>query len=199
MDIQKTIDNLKREGFTVSYFDTAAEATDYLCAQFSGKTIGFGGSETVKEMQLYERLGENNSVYSHGVDNSPEVFQQAAAAEVYISSVNALAETGEIINIDGRGNRVSALLFGPKKVVYVVGVNKIAPDLPSAWHRARNVAGPLNARRLNKKTPCALGSEIKCYDCNSPDRICRGFTITNRKMSGIEDMEVVLINEALGY
>lgn len=199
MDIQKTIDNLKREGFTVSYFETARDAADYLCAQYSGKTIGFGGSETVKEMKLYERLGENNTVYSHGVNPSPEVFRQAAAAEVYISSVNGLAETGEIINIDGRGNRVSALLFGPKKVVYVVGVNKIAPDLPSAWHRARNVAGPLNARRLNKKTPCALGGEIRCYDCNSPERICRGFTVTTRKISGIEDMEVVLINENLGY
>ena len=199
MDIQKTIDNLKREGFTVSYFETAAQAADYICAQFSGKTIGFGGSETVKEMKLYERLGENNAVYSHGVDPSPETFRNAATADVYISSVNGLAESGEIINIDGRGNRVSALLYGPKKVLYVVGVNKIAPDFASAMDRARNIAGPLNARRLNKKTPCALGSEIKCYDCSSPERICRGFSVQTRKMSGIEDMEVVLINEPLGY
>ena len=199
MDIQKTIDNLKREDFTVSYFETAAEATASIAAGLSGKTIGFGGSQTVTEMGLYDKLAENNTVYSHGVTPGDETIQKARQAEVYISSVNALAETGELINIDGRGNRVSALLYGPKKVIFVVGVNKLAPDLHTALFRARNVAGPLNARRLNKKTPCALGSEIKCYDCSSPDRICRGITITTRKMSGIDEMEVVLINESLGY
>lgn len=199
MDIQKTIGNLKSEGFDVSYFETSEEAVNYISSQLSGKTIGIGGSQTVLQMGLVEKLMENNSVYCQAVDPPEDVYERAASAEVYISSVNGLAETGEIINIDGRGNRVSALLFGPKTVYYVLGVNKIAPDFASAMDRARNIAGPLNARRLNKKTPCAMGTEIKCYDCKSPERICRGFSITVRKLMGIDKMEIVIVNESLGY
>ena len=201
MDMQKTIDTLRAEGFAVSHFATGAEAADYLCSAIHDTTVGFGGSQSVKDLNLIERLGERNTVFAHGITpgEADAVRRQANASEVYIASVNGLAETGELINIDGCGNRVSALLYGPKRVYFVVGQNKIAPDFASALHRARNIAGPLNARRLNKKTPCALGKEVRCYDCKSPERICRGFTVTNRPLTGFESMEVVLIDEDLGY
>ena len=115
---------------------------------------------------------------------------------MYVTSVNGLAQSGELINIDGTGNRVAAMLYGHKKVYFVVGSNKIAPDYESALHRARNIAAPLNAKRLSRKTPCVEGG--RCFDCSSPERICRGLAVLWEKMGG-SDMEVVLINEELGY
>lgn len=198
MDLQKTIDNLRKGGFTVSYFETGREAADYIAGQLHGKTVGIGGCETAKQIGLYDRIIGDNTVYWHTLEPTREVMLNADHAQVFISSANAIAETGEIINIDGRGNRVSALLYGPEKLYIIAGVNKICPDFDSAMYRARNVAAPLNARRLNKKTPCALSAEMKCYDCSSPERICRGFTILARAVTGIASSEVVLINETLG-
>ena len=111
--------------------------------------------------------------------------------------MNGLAETGEIVNIDGNCNRVAASMFGPKRVYYVVGINKIAPDFEKALWRARNVAAPKNAQRLGKKTPCAVKAD-RCYDCKSPERICRGLSVLWRKPTGFEQAEVVLIEEELG-
>lgn len=156
MNIQRTIDSLTREGFAARYFDTAKEAADYLCESISGKTVGFGGSVTLEQMGLYEKLAENNTVYWHWKTNNMETRTAAAGAEVYLSSANAIAETGEIVNIDGSGNRVAATLYNHERVVFVVGVNKIAEDYERAVFRARNVAAPLNTRRLGLKTPCAL-------------------------------------------
>lgn len=123
----------------------------------------------------------------------------SAQAQVYLTSANGVAETGEIINIDGTGNRIAAAQYGREKVYIIIGVNKIAPDFESALWRARNIAAPLNAKRLDRKTPCALSSEMKCYDCDSPERICRGLSVFYRKLNGVKDCEVVIINEELGY
>ncbi|MBO5727598.1 MAG: LUD domain-containing protein, partial [Oscillospiraceae bacterium] len=139
-------------------------------------------------------LSTHNTVFWHWKGNAPA---DAANAEIYISSVNGVAETGELINIDGVCNRVSEALFGHKKVYFVVGANKVAPDYDAALYRARNVAAPLNARRLNKNTPCAQG-ELKCYNCNSPERICNALTVLWRKPGGAS-YEVILVDEALGY
>ncbi|MBQ5672265.1 MAG: lactate utilization protein, partial [Oscillospiraceae bacterium] len=177
-------------------FATAKEAADYLNAQLDGTTVAFGGSTTLADMGLYESLSAHNTVFWHWKGNAPA---EAAQAEYYLSSVNGVAETGELINIDGVCNRISETLFGHKKVFFVIGSNKIAPDYDAALFRARNTAAPLNARRLNKQTPCALGSEIKCYDCQGPDRICKGMTVFTRKLGGIGEMEVMIINEELGY
>ena len=103
-----------------------------------------------------------------------------------------------LINIDGTCNRVGGLLYGHEKVYLVVGVNKIAPDYDAALFRARNVAAPLNARRLDRKTPCAQGKELKCYNCASPERICRALTVLWTKPGGA-DYEIVLIDEPMGY
>jgi L-lactate utilization protein LutB len=199
MQIDKVIMQFREEGFQVSYFETAKEATEYLCKENTGKTIGFGGSVTLEEMGLFEALARENTVFWHWRQLAKEARDNAVNAEVYISSANAVAETGEIVNIDGSGNRVASITYGHDKVYIVAGINKLEDNLEKAFWRARNVAAPLNARRLNSKTPCAVGEEVKCYDCKSPERICRSFSVINRNMLGNGEMELVLINEALGY
>ena len=199
MNVQRTMDSLTCAGFAVRYFDTAKEAADYLAASISGKTVGIGGSMTIEQMGLYDSLKQNNTVYWHWRTNDLETRTAAAGAEVYLSSANAIAETGEIVNIDGSGNRVAATLYHHERVVFVVGVNKIAQDYESAVFRARNVAAPLNTRRLGLKTPCAVGKEIKCYNCASKDRICCGVVTLLWPMRSVKVTEVVLIGESLGY
>lgn len=199
MNVQRTMDSLTRAGFAVRYFDTTKEAADYLAGSIRGKTVGIGGSMTIEQMGLYDRLAQNNTVYWHWRTNDLETRTAAAGAEVYLSSANAIAETGEIVNIDGSGNRVAATLYNHERVVFVVGVNKIAEDYESAVFRARNVAAPLNTRRLGLKTPCAVGNEIKCYNCASKDRICCGVVTLLWPMRSVKVTEVVLVGERLGY
>ncbi|MEN6635429.1 MAG: lactate utilization protein [Clostridiaceae bacterium] len=199
MNVQRTMDSLTRAGFAVRYFDTAKEAADYLAGSIRGKTVGIGGSMTIEQMGLYDSLKQNNTVYWHWRTNDLETRTAAAGAEVYLSSANAIAETGEIVNIDGSGNRVAATLYNHERVVFVVGVNKIAEDYESAVFRARNVAAPLNTRRLGLKTPCAVGKEIKCYNCASKDRICCGVVTLLWPMRSVKVTEVVLVGESLGY
>ena len=201
MDFSKVKASLETNGFTVSVFATAVEAAEYLNGQIDGVRVGIGGSMTILGMGLYEKLAEHNTMYWHwkvpeGADLK-DIYRGAQTADVYLSSVNGLAETGEIINIDGSGNRVSAIQYGHKKVYLIAGANKIAVDYDAALCRARNVASPLNAQRLNRKTPCAARAD-KCYDCKSPERICRGLSVLWKK-PGACDYEVVLIGENLGY
>lgn len=193
--------NLEKRGYKVGCFDNVQEAKNYLDSQINDKTVGFGGSVTLEQMGLYERLEKHNIVSWH--QRIPEnktdmaVRIKANAAEIYISSVNGLAETGEIINIDNNCNRVASIFYGHKKVYLVVGKNKLAKDYDSTLYRARNIASPLNAKRLKKKTPCAVKGD-KCYDCKSPERICRGLSVLWEKpMTG--EFEVILINEELGF
>ena len=199
MDVVR--DNLINRGFTVTCFENVEAAVTYLNEQIDQTTVGFGGSVTLEQMGLYEKLVTHNEVTWHQRmpkdKTSQEVRMKANAAEVYVSSVNGLAESGEIINIDGTGNRVASIFYGHKKVYLVVGQNKIAKDYDSALYRARNVASPLNAKRLGMNTPCAVNAD-RCYDCNSKDRICRGLSVLWEKPMGA-DIEVVLIAENLGY
>lgn len=193
-DMERVRKNLEERGFQTSCFATAKEAADYLDAQIDGATVGIGGSMTIQAMGLSERLSKHNEVIWHWEGGE---LRRAMLADVYLTSVNGLAETGEIVNIDGNCNRVAASMFGPKRVYYVVGINKIVPDFEKALWRARNVAAPKNAQRLGKKTPCAVKAD-RCYDCKSPERICRGLSVLWRKPTGFEQAEVVLIEEELG-
>jgi L-lactate utilization protein LutB len=195
MDYKKTMETLKKHGFEVSYFDTAEQAAQYMCDSIKGETIGFGGSMTSKEMNLYELLGKDNKVYWHWLNK--EDVKKYPEFTVYITSANAIAETGELVNIDGVGNRLASSLYGPRKVYFVCGTNKITPDLQSAMDRARNVATPPNAVRLKRDTPCAKTG--RCHDCNVPDRLCRGMVIYMRPMNSHESTEIVLVGEKLGY
>ena len=201
MDLTAVEKNLKERGFAVSTFATAKEAADYLNRQIDGASVSFGGSMTLAEMGLFESLGKHNTIYSHwnvpeGM-NADEVREKAATCEHYLLSANGLAETGEIINIDGTGNRVASSLFGHKKVWYVVGSNKLAPTYDEALWRARNISAPKYAQRLGVKTPCAVNGD-RCYDCKSPQRICRGLVVMWEAVRSCES-EVVLVDEPLGY
>lgn len=199
-NVEKLRANLEKNGFKTSYFATGAEAADYLCAAISGKSVGFGGSITLQELGIYERLAENNDVAWHWMSEDKDAARaKAEKAVIYLSSANAIAETGAIVNIDATGNRLDGTLYNREKVYIVVGVNKIEPDIEKAIARARNVAGPLNARRFGLSTPCAVGEELRCYDCHHPQRICKGILIFLQKMKGIGECEVVIIDEALGY
>lgn len=186
--------NLEARGFDVTCCATAEEAADYLVRKLEGKTVGMGGSVTLRELDLPARLASHATVCSHWLGGT---FAEAAAAPVYLTSVNGLSETGDIINIDGTGNRVASTIFGHEEVFFIVGRNKIAPDYDAALWRARNISGPKNAQRLGKKTPCAVKGD-KCYDCKSPDRICRALTVLWEKPTGIGRAEVVLVDQDLG-
>lgn len=201
MNLEKTIESFKSNGYSVVYFETAKEASAYLNEQIDGVTVSSGGSMTVSEMGLIESLSSHNTYLSHW--NPPEgmtaeqVLKQAMHTDVYLLSANGASETGELVNIDGTGNRISASLFGHQKVYFILGINKFAPDLESAIHRARNVASPPNAKRLGKNTPCAVKGD-KCYNCNSADRICKAMTIHFKKVNSCET-EIVIVGEKLGY
>lgn len=190
--------SLEAHGFTVHRFSTGAEAARYIDRALDGRSIGIGGSMTVKELGLYDLLSAHNEVHWHWSEEGPEAREAAMGAQVYLCSANALSQTGEIVNIDGVGNRVAGTLYGHEEVWLVVGENKIAPDESSALRRARNVASPLNNRRTGKKTPCAVSCE-QCYDCKSPDRGCAALVVLWRKPAGIRTMHVVLVEEELGY
>ncbi len=193
--------NLENKGYIVSMFDTKEDAAKYLNEEIDGKTVGFGGSVTLQQMGLLDLLSAHNTVYWH--DQKPDYMTvsetrlAAAHAEIYLSSVNGISMQGEIVNIDNTGNRVAALCYGPEKVYLVIGINKVAEDYESALFRARNVAAPMNARRLKRKTPCASFAD-KCYDCRSDERICRTLSVFWIKPAGII-YEVILVNEPLGF
>ncbi len=201
MDFTAIKESLEKRGFAVSCFETAAAATAYLDGAIDGKTVGFGGSITLDEMGLYEALATHNDVFWHWRKRDgksvKELRDAGNAAAIYLSSVNGIAESGEIINIDGTCNRVAATLYGHEKVYLVAGKNKIAKDYDEALWRARNIAAPLNAKRLGAKTPCAAKGD-RCYNCGSEGRICRALSVLWEKPNGMA-VEVILINENLGY
>lgn len=201
MDFSKVSDALTARGWHVSVFRTKEEASDYLNAQIDGVSVGFGGSVTLREMGLYDSLSKHNTVFNHwrvpDGSSADAVRAAAADAEVYISSVNGAAETGEMINIDGTGNRAASSLFGHRRVYLVVGRNKLAPTYDKALWRARNIAAPKNAKRLGRRTPCAVDGE-RCFDCKSPERICKALVVYWGPTTNCE-AEVVLVDEDLGY
>lgn len=202
MDFSTVKKNLETRGYKVHTFETAQEATAYLNEQIDQKTVGFGGSVSLAQMKLMEALQGHNTVFWHNrtpEGQDPNAIRKAASqAEVYVCSVNGLAETGEIINIDGTCNRLASLLYGHDQVFLVIGQNKLAKDYDQAVYRARNVAAPLNAKRVGVKTPCAIHGD-RCYDCKSPERICRGLLVLWEKPNNGASYEVLLVNEDLGY
>ena len=188
--------NLVDRGYTVKVFATGAEAAAYLDKEIDGVSVGIGGSATVRDLGLYELLEKHNQVYWHWKQEAGPARIAAMNTDVYLSSANALAESGEMINIDGVGNRVAATLFGHKKVYFLIGKNKLVPSFHQSVDRARNYAAPIRAQQMNAKTPCALKAD-KCYDCKSPGRICRGMVTLFGPMMGAE-AEVILIEEDYG-
>lgn len=195
-DFAKVEKALKERGYAVKVFASGAEAAAYLDGEIDGASVGIGGSGTVQALGLYELLEKHNTVIWHWKQEPGEARRAAMTADVYLTSANALAESGEIVNIDGVGNRVAATLFGHKKVYFIIGRNKLTADYESAVHRARNVASPRRAQQLGAKTPCAEKAD-RCYDCRAAGRICRGMTTLWGPMMGSE-AEVILIDEEHG-
>ena len=180
-------------GFAFSYFPTANEAARYIASACAGKSVALGGSMTFKEMGFPEAFADSTEVHWHWVTKG-EYYQ---TPDIYLTSANALSESGEAVNIDGTCNRVAGTLYGPKQCMFVCGINKLCPDLASAVERARNVAAPKNAQRLGTRTPCAVDG--KCHDCKSPARICRALVVHMGAPKGFEKCEIVLVGESLGY
>lgn len=194
MDLSAVCEVLKARGFSAVQFETKEKAVQYLAKECAGKTVAFGGSMTLEQMDAYEVVGQTAQVYWHWKGDG-----YCQNAETYVSSVNALAETGELVNIDGAGNRTAGTLYGSKQVFLVCGVNKIVPTLADALERAQNIAAPRNAHRLGRKTPCAATGGKQCYHCQSPENICRATVILHGPMLSTERYEIVLIDEELGY
>ena len=197
-DMEKTGKNLENRGFRVHRFATGAEAAEFLVQTLHGTSIGIGGSVTIDTLGVYDRLCESNEVFWHWKNHAPETRERAGKAETYLCSANGVSENGEIVNIDGFGNRVAGTIYGPERVFLVVGRNKIAPDLTGAIDRARNIAAPLNSRRLNRHTPCAVG-EPRCHDCRSPEKVCGVMTVFFMPPTSIKEFHVILVDEDLGY
>jgi len=195
MDTEKTVKNLKLRGFAVSCFENAGDAAAYLCQQIQGTSVGIGGSKTVDQLDVYDRLCESNTVFWHWKNTAPDTRQKANGAEIYLSGANAITEGGEILSIDGMGNRLAGQIWGHKKVYIISGTNKICPDFDSALYRARNTAAVQNCKRFPNKPPCQI--DDRCHDCRAEDRICRALLVLWGPMMGMET-EVILIDEELG-
>lgn len=174
---------LKKNRYQTSYFTTFAEARKYLTEQIQNKTVGFGDSQTLAKMEMEEALSSANRVYNPGNATDNDTFLQIAreclTTDIFLTSVNAVTQDGVLINMDGTGNRVAGSLFGHSKVYYIIGKNKIVPDIDSGIRRIKEIAAPQNAKRLGLRTPCAKVG--RCMNCSSPDRICNGLLLQWRK------------------
>lgn len=160
-------------------------------------TISMGGCMSAHEIGLVQALQEGNYQYLDRSKMEPrEGLLAAYDSHVFLSSANAMTSDGILVNIDGNSNRVSCIAQGPKKVIFIVGMNKVCADLDSAMKRARNVAAPTNAQRFDVKTPCKETG--KCFDCKSPDTICCQFLIT-RYSRHTGRIHVILVNDNLGF
>ena len=200
-----TITQLRRRGFEVEWFATAEEAKAAALRLLpEGCTVAWGGSATIRDMGLTEAVHAGNwKVIDRDLAKTPEeraeLHRQGLLSDWYLMSANAISAEGVLVNIDGTGNRISAATGAHEVVCYLVGRNKVAPTFDQALWRARNVAAPLNARRLHRKTPCAQGEALRCYDCKSPERICNGLSVLWRPLGGAGETMVLLVDEDLGY
>ena len=197
--MQKTLRALEKRRMTGYYAENREEALALAISLIpEGSTITSGGSMTLREIGLTEALKEGDWCFLDRSDfaDPREAFLAAYDSDVYLASVNALTQEGILVNIDGNSNRVSAMAYGPRKVILIAGVNKLCADLDAAMKRARGVAAPRNAIRLKRQTPCVKTGS--CMDCQSPDTICCQFLIT--RFSRHEDrIHVILVNEELGF
>lgn len=201
--IKRTKEALEKNNYEVYVVERVKDAAKKIEDIIEkGSKVSFGGSISILESGVLDilRNGQYDLLdrYKEGLTNEDigELFRESFFADYYITGTNALTENGELVNLDGNGNRVAAMIFGPKKVIVIAGINKIAKDLDEAYVRVRNTAAPINAKRLDKKTPCSqLG---RCIDCSSPERICNHMVVSyrqNTKGRGI----VIIVKEEIGY
>lgn len=201
--VQRTLRSLEKRHMK-GYFISSKEGLFELLTSLipDDSLVGVGDSLTLKELNVlkYLRSGRVTFLdkYKEGItkEEKQSIYIQNFSAHTFLSGSNALTEKGEIYNIDGNGSRVAPMIYGPKQVILIVGINKIVRDLEEAEKRVRQYAAPIDAKRLNKQTPCCqLGY---CVDCKSPERICNDFvTITGQFIK--DRIKVIIVNESLGY
>ena len=196
------IKNLHRRHIEAFYCATGAEAVRKVSELIEdGNSVTWGGTMTVRDLGIPDFLRSRGTleVLDRDLAETPEekqdIYLKAFSAEVYLTSANAISEDGVIVNIDGNGNRVAAITWGPKKVIFVIGLNKVAQSVEAALSRARGTASPVNAARFDIKTPCQVDGA--CHNCNSADSICNYVHFLRNSPKGRH--VVVLVGENLGY
>jgi L-lactate utilization protein LutB len=201
--IEKTIDALEKNNMNGYYVKSKEELISKIEEIVKdGATVSVGGSMTLFETGIidYLRSGKYNFLdrYENGLkpEDIKEIFRKTFYADAYFTSSNAITENGELYNVDGTGNRIAAITFGPDKVIVIAGVNKIVKDLDEARQRVKYVAAPANAKRLNRATPCTKVGH--CMDCKSEQRICLKYSVMSRQ-SDKERIHVIFLNEQFGY
>lgn len=200
---QRAIVQLEQSGFQTVFAKSREEALEIITSWIpKGSTVGFGGSRTLSEVGILERLRQGEYELldrdQPGLDPNEryKILRQALTADIFLSSVNAVSLTGQLVWIDGYGNRVAPILFGPDKVILIVGINKLCMSLEDALRRARFVAAPINARRLNKTVPCIEFDS--CEACHGSERICN-YTVVMEKNPCPERIQVLIVDESLGF
>lgn len=202
MDVKgrQCVDALVKNGFEAHFFATAAEVRARVLDECEkAGSVGFGGSMSVAELGIFEALEESGkTLLDHGrvpLEEKDAVRRGQLTCDLFLTGTNAVTLDGILVNLDGNGNRTNAMTYGPKKVVVVAGANKVAMDLPDAMRRVKQIAAPRNAKRLNYATPCAHTGV--CSDCDSPQRICRVWSIIERRPART-DIAVLVCGEPLG-
>ena len=196
---QKVIKGLESRNMSGYYASDREEAKKLALSLIpEGSLVTMGGGQSVWDIGLPQALKEGNYNFldRNLVEDKRAAMLAAYDADVFLASANAITEDGVMVNIDGNANRVSALAFGPKKLVLIVGMNKVCPDVDAAMKRARNVAAPINAQRFGLSTPCAKTGS--CMNCKSPDTICCQFLVT-RFSRHTGRIHVILVNDNLGF
>ncbi|NDO45535.1 lactate utilization protein [Clostridium sp. MD294] len=196
------ISNLEKRHFEAYYCTTTQEALQKALSLIpEGSSVGWGGSVTIREMGLTQAIHERNyTVIDRDLAKTPEetaeLQRKCLTTDYFITSTNAISEDGILVNIDGNGNRLAAICFGPKNVIVICGINKIAQNLEAAISRARFTAAPINAGRFDIKTPCKTSG--KCHNCTSPDCICSEVLIT-RTSRPANRVKVIIVGEECGF
>jgi hypothetical protein len=200
---EKAVDSLKKNGFDAVYCKSGEEVFHYILNEAeAASSVGFGGSMSIADLKICEKLrGMGKEILNHGDPGlTPEqklaINRRQLTCDLFLTSSNAVTLSGELINIDGNGNRAASMFFGPLKVIIVVGRNKLVDGtVEDAIRRVKSYAAPPNSKRLNLSTPCATTGF--CSDCNSPQRICRVTTIIEKKPRNT-DIRVLVVNEDMG-
>ncbi len=187
--------NFNKCGYITRIFENKKELIDAVFEFTRDKTVGFGSSITVNDLEIVKNIEHSaKDIFLHEIGEAGEIERKALTSDVFITSANAVSLTGEIINIDGTGNRVAATCFGPKIILYIIGCNKITENLDQAMNRAKETAIKL-ASKYNRKTPCVKTG--KCSYCYSPQCVCAITTIHRKKPFGVEIVFYIL-NEDIG-
>lgn len=201
--VERSVESLEKHNITAFYVENEAQLLQKVRELIpEGSTVGVGDSMTLFETGIIEFLRKGNyrflDKYREGItgQEKKKLYRECFSADTFLCSTNALTEEGELFNIDGNGSRVAAMLYGPEQVIIVAGINKIVRNLEEAEKRVRNYAAPIDAKRLNKNTPCAVTG--RCIDCRSKERICNDFVVIKGQFNK-DRIKVILVGKPLGY